>query len=118
MPEYIYHITTPDHWQAALSAGKYKVPSLAAEGFIHASTAEQLVGSANRFYHQYLSVLLLKIELDRVQPPIVWEQSPHSATPFPHLYGPLNPDAVVQVISWSRGREGVYQIPPDLGSPA
>ena len=116
--DFIYHITTPELWQAALAAGEYRAPTLAAEGFMHASTAEQLVGSANRFYSQQPSVLLLKIRLDRVRPPVVWEQSTHSANPFPHLYGPLNLDAVVRLISWDRGSDGAYFAPADLESPA
>ena len=35
----IYHITSRDEWELALANGFYRPPSLATEGFIHASTA-------------------------------------------------------------------------------
>ena len=102
MPTHIYHLTTPDLWDAAQAAGEYRAPSLAAEGFIHASTIEQLGRSANRFYARLVSVIVLKVAVERIRPRLAWEDSPHSADPFPHLYGPLNLDAVEAVWTWEK----------------
>lgn len=110
----IYHLTTTSAWDDALTAGEYRADSLAIEGFIHASTIHQVVGSANRYYSLMPAMVLLKIDPDQVQSPLVWEQSSHSETPFPHIYGPLNLGAVVEVILWERSLEGAFDWPPIL----
>ncbi len=93
----IYHITTQAEWEQALEQGSYRAGSLATEGFIHASTADQLSGTALRFYAGQEGLVVLKIALDRLAVAIDWAKSPHSPDPFPHLLGPLNVDAVVEV---------------------
>ena len=108
----IYHLTTDPAWAEAQAAGAYRAASLAAEGFLHASTAGQVEGSANRFFVGHPTVVVLTVDLDRVAVPVRWEPSPHSAEPFPHLYGPLNLDAVVGVASWARSADGSFRWPP------
>ncbi len=90
----VYHITTRSEWELALGHGSYRPPSLATEGFIHASTAGQLAGTFHRFFRGLEGLILLRIDLDRVAAPIEWTDSPHSAEPFPHIVGGLNLDAV------------------------
>ena len=105
----IYHLTTQDVWDEAQVSGEYRAESLATEGFIHASTSEQVEASANRYFSQNSSILLLKINLDLLPKPPVWEMSPHSADPFPHLYGPVPLDAVSERILWPKSRDGTYR---------
>ncbi len=47
--ENIYHITARTDWDAARQSGEYCADSLDDEGFIHASTQEQVLRTANRF---------------------------------------------------------------------
>ena len=47
----IYHITPLEEWERARAAGSYQANSLHSEGFIHCSTREQVIPTANRFYH-------------------------------------------------------------------
>jgi copper homeostasis protein len=107
----IYHITSRDEWELALSNGFYRPPSLATEGFIHASTAGQVAGSANRFFRGREDLILLRIDLDRVSSPIDWATSPHSVEPFPHILGDLNLDAVTEVIPFPSGKSGEFARP-------
>ena len=109
----IYHLTTPDRWDEAQAAGTYQAASLATEGFIHASTIEQLEGSANRFYADLMGVILLKIVPAKLAARLVWEASSHSATPFPHIYGSLNLDAVAEATYWEKSSDGRYHLPAD-----
>ena len=102
----IYHITTRAEWERALEQGSYHAGSLASEGFIHASTAGQVAGTARRFFSTGEGLVVLAIELDRVSVAIDWARSPHSADPFPHLLGPLNLDAVVEVVPLVRDLSG------------
>ncbi len=108
----IYHITSRDEWELALANGFYRPPSLATEGFIHASTAGQVAGSANRFFRGREDLILLRIDLDRVAAPIDWAASPHSVEPFPHILGDLNLDAVTEVIPFPPGKSGEFAGPP------
>ena len=111
---WIYHLTSQDNWNSAQELGEYRAASLGAEGFIHASTEEQVEASANRHFSQSVSIVLLKIDPARLTTPVTWEKSPHSETPFPHLYGPINLDAVVEVVFWPRSRDGEFRKPSKL----
>lgn len=106
----VYHLcATREPWDRARATGEYHTDSLRTEGFIHTSTAEQIAGSANRYYATLESIVLLTIDLGRVRPPVVWEHSPHSPTPFPHIYGPLNIDAVTDCRPWTRDPDGMFR---------
>jgi copper homeostasis protein len=107
----IYHITSMTEWERALAEGSYQPESLATEGFIHASTFGQVAGSANRFFQGREGLVVLRIELDRIQVPIDWASSPHSDEPFPHLHGPLNLDVVVEVIPLAPDSSGSFSWP-------
>lgn len=108
----IYHLTTPDAWEAARAAGAYTAPSLASEGFIHASTPAQVEGSANRFFEGQPTLLALELDPGRLRSELRWDLSSHSADPFPHVYGPIDLDAVVAVVAWDRGDDGRFRWPP------
>jgi glutathione S-transferase len=94
----IYHIATRADWEQAQAAGEYTRSSvdktLAEEGFIHASTAQQVAPVANMFYHGRPDLVLLVLDTGRVRPQIRFEPVPGWDDPFPHIYGPLNTDAV------------------------
>jgi uncharacterized protein (DUF952 family) len=96
----IYHIATAADWAQAQAAGQYTTSTLgrtlAEEGFIHASTAEQVAPVANMLYQGRRDLVLLVLDTDRVRPEIRFEPVPGWDEPFPHIYGPLNTDAVVQ----------------------
>ena len=111
----IYHITSRADWEHALAGGSYRAASLASEGFIHASTVGQVAGSANRFFRGREGLIVLRIDLARVRAPIDWATSPHSNEPFPHLVGPLNLDAVVEVVPLEADPAGLFAWPPVRG---
>jgi uncharacterized protein (DUF952 family) len=109
----IYHIASRADWERATASGSYRADSLASEGFIHASTLGQVAGSADRFFRGRSGLVVLAIDLDRVEAPIDWAASPHSDEPFPHIQGPLNVDAVVEIIPIDPGPSGAFiSLPP------
>ena len=67
------------------------------EGFIHLSTDEQWAGVLDRFYVGATDLVLLHIDEMLLTAPLVYEQLGDAPEEFPHLYGLLNPDAVVHV---------------------
>lgn len=109
----IYHITSQQDWQNAQAAGAYTAESLATQGFIHASTAEQVPGTAQRFYLGRTGLVILAIETSRVNPEVRFEPVtlPSGETHFPHIYGPLNLDAVTGIAPFEPDAQGVFHLP-------
>lgn len=93
----IFHITPADEWRRARQAGIYRPASLAAEGFIHCSTAAQVESTLRRYFQGQSELLLLEIDVDQAGVPLRWETAPGGEEEFPHLYGALNPAAVIAV---------------------
>ncbi|MBK8520964.1 MAG: DUF952 domain-containing protein [Ferruginibacter sp.] len=93
----IYHVVTAANWQNALQQGFYEADSLADEGFIHTSNAEQVAGVLERYYKDQSNLLLLHIDETKLTAPLKYELAPSVNEEFPHIYGRLNVDAVVKV---------------------
>jgi uncharacterized protein (DUF952 family) len=104
----ILHIIGRADWAQAQRAGAYHPASLDNEGFIHFSTPEQVVQTANRFYAGRTDLVLLVVDPARVSAELRCEppaEVPESDQRFPHVYGELNLDAVIRVVDF----------PPDAG---
>lgn len=120
----IYHITTGSDWEQAQQDGAYHTPSLQTEGFIHCSSREQIIKVANAFYRDLPDLVLLCIETDYLEADLKWEDPAHpnpDAPPptadsekFPHVYGEINLNAVVRVVDFPAGEDGMFSLPPDL----
>ncbi len=99
----IFHIAIAADWEEAQRRGHYSTSTrgrtLAEEGFIHASRADQWEAVRERYYADVTEPLvLLVIDSDRLDVPVVEEAVPGSAETFPHVYGALDPAAVVQAV--------------------
>jgi uncharacterized protein (DUF952 family) len=92
----IYHVVTEINWQYALENGFYEAESLAKEGFIHTSKAEQVEGVLERYYKGQTGLILLHIDETKLTSPLKYELAPSVNEEFPHIYGRLNIDAVVK----------------------
>lgn len=107
---FIYHITTPAQWQQFSFLPFYEAASLQSEGFIHASKAQQLQETANRYYKNEPEIVLLTIDTSLLAIPLLYEEAPNRKEEFPHLYGKLNKDAVIKHTIITRQDDGSYQI--------
>jgi uncharacterized protein (DUF952 family) len=94
----IFHVTTSDAWNEALVKGSYRHPSLEKEGFIHCCEERQLPGVLERYFAGMRQLIRLAIDTDKLKSKWLMEWSPATADHFPHIYGPLNPDAVTMVL--------------------
>ncbi len=83
------------------------------DGFIHFSTAGQVAGTAARHFAGEHDLLLVSVDADRLGDALKWEPSRGGAL-FPHLYGDLDPGAVVDVVPLPLGPDGRHQIPDSL----
>src|SRR4051794_13490792 len=106
----IYHITSRDAWQQAQAAGSYRADTLSTEGFIHTSTGAQVARTANRFYHGRAGLVLLAIDPVQLSAELRYEAASDSEL-FPHIYGPLNLDAVTAVRDFVPGPDGSFSFP-------
>ena len=109
-PQLIMHITRRDDWERAKSARLYRGDTLDSEGFIHCSTEDQVVAVANTAFRGQRDLVLLCIDPERVGADIRFEGSPDDES-FPHIYGPLNLDAIVNVLEFTPGKDGTFQLP-------
>jgi len=118
----LLHIAPLREWEEARSIGVYTPSSLRTEGFIHLSSASQVIGVANAFYRDQPSLVLLVIDSDKLTSELKWEAPVHPAATadapppddgdqFPHLYGPLNMEAVVRVLDFKPGPDGAFSLP-------
>ncbi|HEX3964024.1 MAG TPA: DUF952 domain-containing protein [Trebonia sp.] len=111
----IYHIATADDWDRAIRDGQYTTSTigrtLAEEGFLHASAASQVNWVANNFYRGVPGdLVLLVIDTARLASPLRYDDVSGWDEPFPHIYGPLNADAVIEAVPLTAGPDGTYAI--------
>ena len=95
----IYHIVLPEVW-AEFHTDLYTHPSLAEEGFIHCSFADQLDAVIRRYYSGYDRVVVLEIESDALMSRMIKEPSTNSEI-YPHIYGMINRNAIVRTFERS-----------------
>jgi uncharacterized protein (DUF952 family) len=107
----IHHMCRAEEWAAAQLSGSYPGSSQdAADGFIHFSTASQIVESAARHRAGQTGLVLLSVPAERLGTALKWEPSRGGAL-FPHLYGPLPVDAVTAVDPLPLGPDGRHVFP-------
>lgn len=115
----IFHITSRAAWDDAQQRGDYRSESLATEGFIHCSTLEQVLPVAENFYKGQSGLILLAVEPALLSSVLKWE-APSGGTPppgasdgdpFPHVYGPINLDAVVKVLNLEQNADQKFTLP-------
>lgn len=121
----ILHITPQTDWLAAVEQGVYQTQSLTKEGFIHCSKPSQVVDVANTWYQGMRGLVLLVIEPEKLREELRWEPPAHphpgqasslEEDLFPHIYGPLNLDAVKKVIQFEPDANGTFSLPFGLES--
>ncbi|MCZ4315862.1 DUF952 domain-containing protein [Comamonadaceae bacterium G21597-S1] len=107
----IFHIGTRTALTAARQSGHYRAPSLDSEGFIHFSQAHQVRAVLEVFYAGQPDLVLLVVDAELLTAPLRYEPpatllardlaAATSIAPdqlFPHLYGPLNTEAIVDTV--------------------
>lgn len=115
----IYHLTSRQAWREAQQRGEYRAESLESEGFIHSSTETQILPVAEKFYKGQQGLLLLAINPTLLTSELKWEPPSGGAPPpgvsegelFPHIYGPINLDAIVNVYDLESSSDGSYKLP-------
>lgn len=110
----VYKLLGAGEWREAERTGRYLGSADdARDGFIHFSAADQLAGTAAKYFRRKPDLVLVAIAADRLGEALKWEPSRGGAL-FPHLYGPLDVTAAVRIWPLTLGPDGVPVLPKDL----
>jgi uncharacterized protein (DUF952 family) len=112
----IYHIAYLADWEQAKAEGEYllstKGRTLDEQGFIHASDLHQVLSTADFVYRgdDPAALVVLEIDPERLGPGVEvrYEEVPNSPDPFPHIFGPIRPDAVTGTRSLAKDEYGKF----------
>ena len=112
----IYHIASRRAWIDATRNGAYAAPSLQTEGFIHCSTAAQVLPVARDFFAGQTGLVLLVVDTRKLESEVKWENAAPpdgvaAGATFPHIYGPIALDAVAQVLDFEPDSLGEFALP-------
>lgn len=115
MIEPMLHIISRDEWSLVRELGlPYRQPGFEQSGFTHLSTRSLVLTAAARFYADRDDLVLLVIDPRRLSAEVRWEAgvAPDHDKRFPHLYGPMELDAVVAVVDFPVTADGGFELPP------
>jgi uncharacterized protein (DUF952 family) len=91
----IYKLLDGNEWRAARTAGEFRGSAVdLADGYVHFSTAEQVIETAARHFADRRGLIMLTVDAERLSDDLRWESSRGGAL-FPHLYASLPLEAVV-----------------------
>jgi uncharacterized protein (DUF952 family) len=124
----IYHLTTAGYYHSQPPDQPYLSSTFSEEGFIHCTAgAEKLIEIANIFFASLQDELLaLEINPALLTSPLLYEPpipplhadvstaqvtSRDQDTLFPHIYGPLDRQAIVNRFALQRDQDGLWQLP-------
>ena len=106
----IFHLTKQADWEARSLNEGYVAPSLATEGFIHCSENEtQLLEVAHRLFGEETGLLALEVDTDLLTSPLKRESS-RSGQIYPHIYGPIDLNAVAGTRRIVAGADGAFHL--------
>ncbi len=105
--EPMLHMTPREVWERQRAVAVYVPEGFEREGFVHCTNGEQeLIAVGNRYYTaDPRPFVVLTLESMRLSAPIRYDDG---GTVFPHVYGPLETVAVVDVRELVRGADGNF----------
>ena len=109
----ISHITCLTEWEAQTDDPTFRAASLEPDGFIHASYANQIVDTANLIFSGRKDLVILVIEAALLTSPLKVEDT-YGHGSFPHIYGPIDTDAIVDVLAFPPLADGSFELPGEI----
>ncbi|MCZ0702902.1 uncharacterized protein (DUF952 family) [Natronobacillus azotifigens] len=105
---FILHCITKSKWDKAKQSPYYGRESVDTCGFIHCSSIENFWRVASNFKEVEEALLLLCIDTNKVESVIKWEDHDNCGRKYPHIYGELNLDSVVDVLPFLKNGDGDF----------
>jgi len=107
----LFHLVRIDEWRALGQAqGCWRPPSLAAEGYVHLSFADQLPGTLELHFPGSPEIALLELARAPLGEDLVLETS-RGAALFPHLYRAIALSELLGAWRLSRAPGGPWVLP-------
>lgn len=106
-PGLTFHLTPQPYWDASDTAAPYVPEAFGRDGFIHCTNgAQRVVDVGNRYYRDDpRPFVALLIDVSRLSAEMRYEDPERV---YPHVYGPLNRDAIVGLIPVERDYAGGF----------
>ncbi|MEL6580537.1 MAG: DUF952 domain-containing protein [Cyanobacteria bacterium J06621_12] len=114
MSQRTYHITSADEWLQAQENGYYQSARFAQEKFIHLSYSHQLLTVAHRFYTGQKGLVILVIDSSKIKDGLIEENLEGGIELYPHFYGVLSVDTVLDAIAFTCNADGSFNLPVGL----
>jgi len=114
--EPLYHLALAEDWDTARAGSTgYRTSTLGQDladvGYIHCSYADQIQDVADRYYRDLDDVVLLTIDPERLTSRVVDEPDKGGEAEYPHIYGPVDLEAVVEVTPLDQRPDGTLELP-------
>jgi uncharacterized protein (DUF952 family) len=108
--EVTYHLAAEAYYRSCDTSAPYVPERFERDGFIHCTDGiEELIRVGNRYYRDDpRRLVILRIDKRRVGPPLRYDDPAHK---YPHIYGPLNRDAIMDVHDAARLPRGAFVMP-------
>ena len=107
----VFKIVHAPEWRSAEATGTYGGSARdRADGFLHFSNADQVLGTLKRHYADADDLLLIAVDADALGGALKFELSSGGAH-YPHLYAQLPLTAVKRVSAIARGPNREFLLP-------
>ncbi len=93
----ILHITDRTTWQNAQKKGIYENDALLNGGFIHCCLRDHVDEVLTQWFKGAVDLIILDIDPAKLTSKVVYENMEGRTVLFPHIYGPINLDAVIGI---------------------
>jgi uncharacterized protein (DUF952 family) len=106
-PQYVYRLATRAEWRAAEDTGVVPTRDIdKRDGYVHLSTGDQVLETANLHFRGEAALLALEIALSTIGDEVKFEPAPKRGEDFPHLYGALRACHVARAIRLQETESG------------
>ena len=106
-----YKVLTADQMDQLEQEGSFPgAPVDLADGYIHLSTADQLAGTIDKHFAGQDGLQLVAVDLEALGNVVKWEES-RGGMLFPHIYGPLTLDVVLDYGPLEYHADGTIRLP-------
>lgn len=106
----IFHLVKKEDWKQYKQDARYRPETLDSDGFIHCSSGRDIEDTANRLFKGEKDLLLIVINTTLIEPELRYENDGDTGPKYPHIYGPLNLDAVIDKIELATEDDGTFKI--------
>jgi uncharacterized protein (DUF952 family) len=110
----ILHCLPKRKWDLLKNKKEWGEEELAKDGFIHCSTVEYFWRVAPNFLDTLEPLVIICIDESKLTSDVRYEDGDSCGRAYPHIYGKVNNDAVIQVLPFLKSVDGKYQKNPEL----